>query len=78
MKNVLKKIKTYNDNLLDTNQPVERAAKILIDPARKDISPLLVHLDLLKKVGIEMPNEHLLRLDQDFFRAFIARMNNCK
>jgi hypothetical protein len=64
LKNVIKQIKSYNDNLLEGSLgETDKSVQILTDPKKKDISPLLVHLDQLRKVGIDMPNEHLLRLD---------------
>lgn len=54
----MKKIKNYCDGLLENNMSsMNSAVKQLIDPLNKDISPILVHFDDLKKAGVIINSE---------------------
>lgn len=71
------KIKNYSNKLLENNIiTMNDCVKQLIDPRKLDISPILVHFDDLKKAGliIHTELERFLKIDQDFYRAFITRM----
>jgi hypothetical protein len=54
------------------------ACDALLDPKR-DISPLLRHYDQLQNFcGIQLPSVKVMKLDQDFFRAFLTKMRKAQ